>query len=109
MFAQNKRLQYTVRVSECNPGVANLMLEQFGGPQGDLAAACRYFTQAIGEDDPGRKDMLFDIATEEPRHLEVIGNIVVMLNKGAKGRLAEGVDEESEMYRSITGAGNTAI
>ncbi|MFC0133980.1 Mn-containing catalase [Massilia eurypsychrophila] len=106
MFAHNKRLQYTVRVSESNPGLANLMLEQFGGPQGELAAACRYFTQAIGEDDPGRKDMLFDIATEELSHLEVIGNIVVMLNKGAKGRLAEGVEEEGEIYRSITGAGN---
>jgi len=106
MFAHNKRLQYTVRVSECNPGLANLMLEQFGGPQGELAAACRYFTQALSEDDPGRKDMLFDIATEELSHLEVIGNIVVMLNKGAKGRLAEGVEEEGEIYRSITGAGN---
>ena len=106
MFAHNKRLQYTVRVNESNPGLANLMLEQFGGPQGELAAACRYFTQALGEDDPGRKDMLFDIATEELSHLEVIGNIVVMLNKGAKGRMAEGVDEEGELYRSITGAGN---
>ena len=106
MFAHNKRLQYTVRVSEPNPGLANLMLEQFGGPQGELAAACRYFTQALSEDDPGRKDMLFDIATEELSHLEVIGNIVVMLNKGAKGRLAEGVDSEGDLYRSITGAGN---
>jgi Mn-containing catalase len=106
MFAHNKRLQYTVRVSETNPGLANLMLEQFGGPQGELAAACRYFTQALAEDDPGRKDMLFDIATEELSHLEVIGNIVVMLNKGAKGRLAEGIEEEGEIYRSITGAGN---
>jgi Mn-containing catalase len=106
MFAHNKRLQYTVRVSETNPGLANLMLEQFGGPQGELAAACRYFTQALGEDDPGRKDMLMDIATEELSHLEVIGTIVAMLNKGAKGKLAEGAEEQAEMYRSITGAGN---
>jgi Mn-containing catalase len=106
MFAHNKRLQYTVRVSETNPGLANLMLEQFGGPQGELAAACRYFTQALGEDDPGRKDLLMDIATEELSHLEVIGTIVAMLNKGAKGKLAEGTESEAEMYRSITGAGN---
>ena len=91
MFAHNKRLQYTVRVEECNPGLANLMLEQFGGPQGELAAACRYFTQYLAEDDPGRRDMLIDIATEELSHLEVIGTIVAMLNKGAKGRIAEGV------------------
>ncbi len=106
MFAHNKRLQYTVRVSETNPGLANLMLEQFGGPQGELAAAMRYFTQAVSEDDPGRKDMLFDIATEELSHLEVIGTIVAMLNKGAKGCIAEGTDSEAEIYRSITGAGN---
>ncbi|PIN63581.1 hypothetical protein CKQ90_35535, partial [Klebsiella pneumoniae] len=41
-----------------NPGLANLLLEQFGGPQGELAAACRYFTQGLSDDDPGRKDML---------------------------------------------------
>lgn len=106
MFMHNKRLQYTVRVAQPNPGLANLLLEQFGGPQGELAAAMRYFTQAVSEDDPGRKDMLFDIATEELSHLEVIGSIVVMLNKGAKGRLAEGIEQEGELYRSLTGAGN---
>ena len=106
MFSHNKRLQYTVRVAAPNPGLANLLLEQFGGPQGELAAACRYFTQAVAEDDPGRKDMLFDIATEELSHLEVIGSIVAMLNKGAKGQLAEAVEEEAELYRSLTGGGN---
>jgi Mn-containing catalase len=106
MFMHSKRLQYTVRVSETNPGLANLMLEQFGGPQGELAAAMRYFTQAIAEDDPGRKDMLLDIATEELSHLEVIGTIVAMLNKGARGKLAEAAEEQAEMYRTITGAGN---
>lgn len=108
MFVHNKRLQYTVRVAGPNPGLANLMLEQFGGPQGELAAATRYFTQAIAEDDPGRKDMLFDIATEELSHLEVIGSIVAMLNKGNKGRLAEGVEQEAELYRSLSGGGNSS-
>ena len=68
MFMHNKRLQYTVRVSETDPGLANLLLEQFGGPQGELAAAMRYFTQAVAEEDAGRKDMLYDIATEELSH-----------------------------------------
>jgi Mn-containing catalase len=108
MFAHNKRLQYTVRVSETNPGLANLMLEQFGGPQGELAAACRYFTQYLAEDDPGRRDMLIDIATEELSHLEVIGTIVAMLNKGAKGTLAEATQSEAQMYRNISGAGNSS-
>ncbi|MDJ0024244.1 manganese catalase family protein [Pantoea eucrina] len=106
MFRHVKKLQYTVRVSEPNPGLANLLLEQFGGPQGELAAAMRYFTQGLGDDDLGRRDMLMDIATEELSHLEIIGSLVGMLNKGAKGKLAEGTEAEGELYRSITGAGN---
>jgi Mn-containing catalase len=44
-------------------------------------------------------------ATEELSHLEIVGSIVVMLNKGAKGIMAEGVEEEGELYRAINGAG----
>lgn len=106
MFLHNKRLQYTVRVAQPNPGLANLLLEQFGGAQGELAAATRYFTQGLAEEDAGRKDLLMDIATEELSHLEIIGSIIVMLNKGAKGQLAEAVEEEGELYRRLNGAGN---
>jgi Mn-containing catalase len=106
MFRHVKQLQYTVRVAGPNPGLANLLLEKFGGPQGELAAACRYFTQGLGDEDPGRKDMLMDIATEELSHLEIIGSLVGMLNKGAKGDLAEGAEKEGELYRNITGNGN---
>ncbi|AKQ55727.1 manganese catalase family protein, partial [Bordetella hinzii] len=106
MFAHNKRLQYTVRVAGGDPGLANLLLEQFGGPQGELAAACRYFTQYLAEDDPGRRDMLIDIATEELSHLEVIGSLVAMLNKGAKGVQAEATEKEADLYRRLQGPGN---
>ncbi|GAA0547340.1 Mn-containing catalase [Rhizomicrobium palustre] len=105
MFMHNKKLMYTVRVGETNPALANLMLEQFGGPQGELAAAMRYFTQYLAEDDPGRKDMLIDIATEELSHLEVIGMIVAMLNKGVKAELSEGAMAEADLYVSL-GQGN---
>ncbi|MGB3929442.1 MAG: manganese catalase family protein, partial [Sphingobium sp.] len=103
----NKRLQYTVRVAEPNPALASLLLEQFGGPDGELAAAMRYFTQGLAEDDPGRKDMLLDIATEELSHLEVIGSIVAMLNKGAKSSLTEATMEEAELYMAINAGGNS--
>ena len=49
MFLHNKKLQYTVRVSEPNPVLGSLLLEQFGGPDGELAAAMRYFTQALAD------------------------------------------------------------
>jgi Mn-containing catalase len=103
----NKRLQYTVRVSEPNPALASLLLEQFGGPDGELAAAMRYFTQGLAEDDPGRKDMLLDIATEELSHLEVIGSIVAMLTKSAKGQLAEAAMTEADLYMSLTAGGDS--
>jgi len=107
MFMHNKRLQYTVRVGETNPVLASLLLEQFGGADGELAAAMRYFTQGLAEEDPGRKDLLLDIATEELSHLEVIGSIVAMLNKGAKGALAEASMTEAELYLSLTKGGNS--
>ncbi|HEY0028753.1 MAG TPA: manganese catalase family protein [Allosphingosinicella sp.] len=105
MFVHNKKLQYTVRVSEPNPVLGTFMLEQFGGPDGELAAAMRYFTQGLAEDDPGRKDLLLDIATEELSHLEIIGSIVVMLNKGAKAKMSEGSLSEAELYREINAGG----
>jgi Mn-containing catalase len=107
MFMHNKRLQYTVRVSETNPALASLLLEQFGGPDGELAAAMRYFTQGLGESDPGRKDLLLDIATEELSHLEVIGSIVAMLNKGVKAALSEAALEEADLYLSINSGGDS--
>ena len=67
----------------------------------------RYFTQGIAEEDAGRKDMLLDIATEELSHLEIIGSIVCMLNKGIKGHMAEGNMKEADLYRSLTAGGNS--
>jgi Mn-containing catalase len=102
MFMHNKRLMYTVRVGAPDPKLANLILEQFGGPDGELAAAMRYFTQGLAEIDPGRKDLLLDIATEEISHLEVVGSIVTMLNQGVKGQMAEGL-EPAELLANISG------
>src|ERR1700733_14986233 len=107
MFMHNKRLMYTARVNESDPKLASLMLEQFGGPQGELAAAMRYFTQAIGESDAGRKDMLLDISTEELSHLEVIGTIICMLTKGTKAKLSEGDKETADLYADITAGGES--
>jgi Mn-containing catalase len=102
VFMHNKRLMYTVRVGAPDPRLANLILEQFGGPDGELAAAMRYFTQGLAEIDPGRKDLLLDIATEELSHLEVVGSIVTMLNQGVKGQMAEGL-EAAELLKNISG------
>jgi len=107
MFMHNKRLMYTVRVGAPNPTLASLLHEQFGGPQGELAAAMRYFKQALAESDPGRKDMLLDIATEEFSHLEVIGSIIVMLNKSVKAKMSEGAIAEAELLAEINQGGES--
>ena len=105
MFLHNKRLHHNARVSETSPGLENLMLEQFGGPQGELAAACRYFTQCHSEDELGRKGMRIDLATEELSDLEVIGIIVAMLSRGAE-RSSDRAVCKAEMYRCIGGGSN---
>jgi Mn-containing catalase len=92
MLLHNKKLQYTVRVDEPNPAFAKMCLEQFGGKDGELAAAMRYFTQGWAESDVPRRDMLLDIATEELSHLEMIGQIIIGLLKGSKGALIDEVE-----------------
>ena len=97
MFTHNKRLQYTVHVDAPNAAFAKLCLEQFGGPNGELGAAMRYFTQGWAESDPGRRDMLLDIATEELSHLEMIGQLISGFLKGAKSAGAL-IDEVEGSY-----------
>jgi Mn-containing catalase len=97
MFVHNKKLQYTVRVDGPDPRFAKMCLEQFGGPQGELAAAMRYFTQGWTESDPARRDMLLDIATEELSHLEMVGQIICGLLKGARNAGAL-IDEVEGSY-----------
>jgi len=55
-----------------------MLLEQFGGANGELAAAMQYSIQGLNCDDPERKDMLMDIGTEELSHLEVVGTLARM-------------------------------
>jgi Mn-containing catalase len=92
MLLHNKKLQYTVRVDTPDPAFAKLCLEQFGGKDGELAAAMRYFTQGWAESDVPRRDMLLDIATEELSHLEMIGQVIVGLLRGSKGALVDEVE-----------------
>ncbi len=92
MFLHNKRMMYTVRVDQPNPEFAKMLLEQFGGPNGELAAAMRYFTQGWAESDVKRRDMLLDIATEELSHLEMVAQTLVQLLKGTPGAQMDEVE-----------------
>jgi Mn-containing catalase len=73
MYHHVKKLMYTVRVDEADPRFGNMLLEQFGGANGELAAAMQYSIQGLNCDDAERKDLLMDIGTEELSHLEIVG------------------------------------
>src|SRR3954447_2947504 len=73
MYHHVKKLMYTVRVDVPDPKFGNMLLEQFGGANGELAAAMQYSIQGLNCEDPERKDLLMDIGTEELSHLEVVG------------------------------------
>ena len=75
MYHHVKKLMYTVRVDEPDPAFGNMLLEQFGGANGELAAAMQYSIQGLNCEDPERKDLLMDIGTEELSHLEVVGSL----------------------------------
>jgi Mn-containing catalase len=79
VFKHIKDMEYTVHVDRPDPRFANLLLEQFGGPHGELKAAMQYFTQAVACNDRNIKDMLQDIAAEELSHLEMVGECIAML------------------------------
>ncbi|QDU60519.1 putative manganese catalase [Planctomycetes bacterium Pan216] len=73
MYHHVKKLMYTVHVDDPDPRFGKMLLEQFGGANGELAAAMQYSIQGLNCEDPARKDLLMDIGTEELSHLEVIG------------------------------------
>jgi Mn-containing catalase len=104
MFYHVKDLQFNARVSRPDPRFANLLLEQFGGENGELAAAMQYFTQAFGAKvpHPDKYDMLMDIATEEFSHLEIVGATIQMLLKGVNGELKDAADQ-SEIMQVMNG------
>jgi Mn-containing catalase len=104
MFYHVKDLQYNARVSRPDPAFATLLLEQFGGANGELAAALRYFGQAFGAKNPypDKYDLLMDIATEEFSHLEIVGATIQMLLTGINGDLKNAA-EKSEIMKLLNG------
>ena len=104
MFYHVKDLQFNARVSRPDPTFATLLLEQFGGANGELAAALRYFGQAFGAKNPypDKYDLLMDIATEEFSHLEIVGATIQMLLTGINGDLKNAA-ENSEIIKLLNG------
>lgn len=106
MYHHIKKLMYTVNVGQPDPKFGNMLLEQFGGANGELAAAMQYSIQGLNCEDPERKDLLMDIGTEELSHLEVVGTLARMhLKPLKKDREAAEVDP----LIAIAGGGGVSL
>lgn len=104
MFYHVKELQFNAKVSQPDVRFAKLLLEQFGGGNGELKAAMQYFVQAFScrKPYPDKYDLLMDIATEEFSHLEIVGATIQMLLTGVNGELKNAADE-SDLTKMLDG------
>jgi len=107
MYHHVKKLMYTVKVDTPNVRFGNMLLEQFGGANGELAAAMQYTIQGWNcIDDIARRDLLLDIGTEELSHLEVVGALIRMHLKGLK---TDREAAEADPLVTIAGGGGVAL
>jgi Mn-containing catalase len=108
MYHHVKKLMYTVRVDNPDPAFGNMLLEQFGGANGELAAAMQYSVQGLNCEDTARKDLLMDIGTEELSHLEVVGTLARMHLKPVKSKNGRG-GAETDPLIAIAGGGGVGL
>jgi len=107
MYHHVKKLMYRVKVDTPNVRFGNMLLEQFGGANGELAAAMQYTIQGWNcVDDIARRDLLLDIGTEELSHLEVVGALIRMHLKGLK---TDREAAEANPLVTIAGGGGVAL
>lgn len=106
MYHHVKKLMYTVRIGTPDPRFGRMLLEQFGGANGELAAAMQYTIQGLNTEDAGLKDLLMDIGTEELSHLEVIGTLARMHLKPTK---ASREAAEADPLVAIAGGGGVNL
>lgn len=86
MFSYDKFLQFPIRIKNVNPQLANIIVTQYGGPNGELGASLRYLSQRFNMPDGMTKGLLTDIGTEELGHLEMVGTLVTQLSAGTCGK-----------------------
>jgi spore coat protein JC len=89
MWVYEKKLEYPVKIKNCNPRLAKYVITQYGGPDGELAASLRYLSQRFSMPTEVAKATLNDIGTEELAHLEIVGSIVHQLTKGVPAKIME--------------------
>ena len=111
MWNYEKRLQYPVKITQTNPKIAQIILTQFGGPDGELAASMRYLAQRYTMPYKEVTGILTDIGTEELAHLEIICAIVHQLTRNLTPEQIEksGFDKYSVSYTHLTLPTNSLV
>lgn len=84
MFVYDKKLQFPVKIDNPNPRLASVIISQFGGPDGELAASMRYLSQRYAMPYDELKGLLTDIGVEELSHLEMVGAVIHQLTRNLK-------------------------
>lgn len=94
MWVYEKRLQYPVKITKTCPKTAQLIISQYGGPDGELSASMRYLSQRYTMPVKAVGGLLTDIGTEELAHMEIICSMVYQLTKnlGAEEAKTAGFD-----------------
>ncbi|MDE6005193.1 MAG: manganese catalase family protein [Oscillospiraceae bacterium] len=82
MWIYDKKLQYPVHIKNPNPQMAQIIMTQIGGPDGELGASLRYLNQRYTMPTDEIKGLLTDIGTEELAHIEMVSAIVYQLTRG---------------------------
>lgn len=81
MWIYEKKLEFPVNIKTPNPKLAQLIISQYGGPDGEANAAFRYLSQRFSMKDRNVMGILTDIGTEELAHLEMVGTMVHQLTR----------------------------
>lgn len=102
MFFYEKFLERPIKIKNANPRLANAIVTQYGGPNGELGASLRYLTQRYIMPDDVTKGLLTDIGTEELGHLEMVGTLVYQLSEGTMGK--DWLDSGTAEYYADNGA-----
>ena len=83
MFSYTKRLQYPINIKRKDLAMAKYLVTQYGGSNGEMAAALRYLNQRYTMPDNRGKALLTDIGTEELGHVEMLATMIYQLTKDA--------------------------
>ena len=116
MWIYEKKLEFPVKIKKPDPRMAKVIITQYGGPDGELAASIRYLSQRFAMVTPEAKATLNDIGTEELAHLEMVGTMVKQLTENASleeiekaGLAPYYVDHDKGVYpQSAAGSAFTA-